>query len=483
MKVKIENFGPVECFEFDSSKSMHLIVGINNIGKSYALTAYYCAMKTFIEFSKSIRRYYYHLEIIENHSLFDKKITEDLFAKLKEKKTTDIDVKNIFFDAARTYISSTIAEIFTHKIRSSFHDFDSIANQFSQSKLSRVSFDLGGLSFALEGDLNEFKVTDVEFNYNVHLRTIKQNRASVKKNGNFVIYKNSSDKNDDTLLKIRYNAILQTVECIHDAAGGFSDISYLPASRSGLYQALSAFGLIVAELSKNRSFITSKIELPGISGQLSDYFIKLAGISEADEQTNSSFEEIAGKIEQTVLKGKIEYDYEKKKIHYIPDNTTLKLDLSATSSMVSEIGPIVAYIRHILSTKREDRKRPRYLRQQRKEIESSKQILIIEEPEAHLHPENQIKMTELYSDLTKVNVNVIMTSHSNYVFNKLSNIVIKGTLSPEEVRCDLFEMTSMGSVGVEQLIDDLGIDDSNFVDASEGLLNEKIELISKSFDN
>ncbi|WP_180818266.1 hypothetical protein, partial [Vibrio parahaemolyticus] len=57
-----------------------------------------------------------------------------------------------------------------------------------------------------------------------------------------------------------------------------NSVHYLPASRSGLYQALSAFGQIIAELSKNRSFLSKKIELPGISEPVSDYFIRLSDI-------------------------------------------------------------------------------------------------------------------------------------------------------------------------------------------------------------
>ena len=48
---------------------------------------------------------------------------------------------------------------------------------------------------------------------------------------------------------------------------------------------------------------------------------------------------------------------------------------------------------------------------------------------------------------------------------------------PEQVKCDLFEVTSKGSVGRVQGIDNYGIDDNNFSDASEALLAEKLDLL------
>ncbi|WP_236467081.1 hypothetical protein, partial [Pseudomonas sp. PA-3-6E] len=87
------------------------------------------------------------------------------------------------------------------------------------------------------------------------------------------------------------------------------------------------------------------------------------------------------------------------------------------------------------------------------------------------------KMTELYADLAKFGVHIVMTSHSNYVFNKVSNLIVGGTLLPEQVKCDLFEVTPQGSIGRVQGIDNYGIDDNNFSDASEALLAEKLDLL------
>ena len=254
----------------------------------------------------------------------------------------------------------------------------------------------------------------------------------------------------------------------------------MPASRSGLYQALSSFGPIIAELTKKRSLFKSKIELPGISGQLSDYYLKLTDINEKNQISNSFYDEITKDIEKNILQGSITFDATTKKLFYTPNGTNLKLELSATSSMVSELGPVVAYLRYILSQPaKHDRRVEKYLKFAETETTQPKQILIIEEPEAHLHPENQIKIIETYAKLASYDVNIVLTSHSNYIFNKLSNLIIGEKIDSRNVRCDLFNKTAEGTANLALEINKYGIDDLNFTDASEQLINEKMDLLSK----
>ncbi len=46
MKITIENFGPIHHCEFDLDKDFHLIVGENNVGKSYAVKIIYIILKS-----------------------------------------------------------------------------------------------------------------------------------------------------------------------------------------------------------------------------------------------------------------------------------------------------------------------------------------------------------------------------------------------------------------------------------------------------
>lgn len=481
MRVRIQDFGPVSDFLFDTEKSFHLIVGDNNVGKSYALTAYYFIVKTIIGlFSDSMypmHRFFYYGNIDNGTDALTEEENKIFLSKLQSKKVGDLDIEDIYNSLAIDFLQQTLAEEFSSKIKSSYSEHVSIANSFTNAEVAKITISLSTLEVILEGNIDEFKVVSANYIHKPVLRSSKQNRQPTIANGKLVIYRHADESAETLITKIKLQSITRCTTAMRSAIEGVLDIDYLPASRSGLYQALSAFGQIIAELSRSRSFLSAKIELPGISGQLSDYFIKLNSIKAIDSNLDQEFSDVAEAIETSVLKGEIEYDYKDKRLYYKPIGTNLRLELSATSSMVSETAPIVAYIRHIIAWKPSLQKRPKRTRVNIGKPTKLKKILIIEEPEAHLHPLNQIRMTEIYADLAKIGVNIIMTSHSNYVFNKLSNLVIEKKLDVQDVQCDLFKMLPTGSVGESQCIDEFGIDDKNFTDASESLFNERIELI------
>ena len=83
------------------------------------------------------------------------------------------------------------------------------------------------------------------------------------------------------------------------------------------------------------------------------------------------------------------------------------LPLMNTSSMVSELAPVVLYLRHVV--------RPG-------------ETLIIEEPEAHLHPAMQVEFTRQIAALVHAGVRVIVTTHSEWVLEELANIVQRSKL-------------------------------------------------------
>ncbi|MDJ0730879.1 MAG: AAA family ATPase [Crocosphaera sp.] len=51
-------------------------------------------------------------------------------------------------------------------------------------------------------------------------------------------------------------------------------------------------------------------------------------------------------------------------------------------------------------------------------------ILIIDEPELNLHPENQRKLAKLFTKLTKCGVKLLMTTHSDYLIKELNNLIV-----------------------------------------------------------
>ena len=70
--------------------------------------------------------------------------------------------------------------------------------------------------------------------------------------------------------------------------------------------------------------------------------------------------------------------------------------------MVSELAPVVLFLRHIVQ--RND-------------------VLIIEEPESHLHPAMQVEFTRVLAGAVNSGLRVILTTHSEWVVETIGNLV------------------------------------------------------------
>jgi hypothetical protein len=78
------------------------------------------------------------------------------------------------------------------------------------------------------------------------------------------------------------------------------------------------------------------------------------------------------------------------------------LEIPIASSMVKELSPLVLYLRYLA--------RPG-------------ELLVIDEPEMNLHPEAQLRMTELLAMLVNAGLPVLITTHSPYVVDHLTNLM------------------------------------------------------------
>ena len=121
-------------------------------------------------------------------------------------------------------------------------------------------------------------------------------------------------------------------------------------------------------------------------------------------------------------------------------------------------------------------------------------VLIIEEPEAHLHPAMQAVFTRQLAAVVRAGVRVMITTHSDYVLEELANLVrmselpeaqregLAGTdaaLSPEEVGVWLFEpkQRPKGSVVKEIPLDaEAGLYSAGYGDVSEALYNTSVAI-------
>ena len=195
---------------------------------------------------------------------------------------------------------------------------------------------------------------------------------------------------------------------------------------------------------------------------------------DSDEETDMF--EIATFLEHEIAKGQIYRQgtrLEYPEIYYKSHSHGQQFLLHQTSSMVSELAPLVLYLKHTVR---------------------SGDLLIIEEPESHLHPANQRRLAQAIAKMVRNGLKVMLTTHSDFFLSQLSNFVRLSELADErakmnygeddylnaeEVGCYLFEWDDggEGSVIRELQVDaENGIPEGEFYDVSEALYNEYVDI-------
>lgn len=97
------------------------------------------------------------------------------------------------------------------------------------------------------------------------------------------------------------------------------------------------------------------------------------------------------------------------------------------------------------------------------------EIVLIENPEVHLHPAGQAMMGQFMADAARAGVQVIVETHSDHVLNGVRRAVKAGRLSAEQVAIHFFRPRSdEGPQVISPVLDDTG----NIDDWPEGFFDQ-----------
>lgn len=471
MRIEIENLGPIRSFAFDLDKDLHLIFGRNNIGKSYAISAVYLLVKHLIHF-ELVRAFddYSKTQLYERseNELAIPKWSERIIAEFHAAKQTKQDITSHCAEEFKTFFNEVWVPALSESFMNSFDGFQTIQNQFTDNPfVIRLINEHMTLSLGMSPTSEGLTIQTLTLKKRIYIKQTKEPRAftASKKTWTFYLPATGNAEIDSVIYLCARFLLFDTVQQLEN-------VYFLPSSRSGLYSGLSSFSAMVAELSQQRNRLTrltNKLEIPNIPEPVSDYFLNLSSIKNASV-LNEDLMALATEMETTLLQGQVVFNSDTRKILYQPQNLKLQLDMAFTSSMISEIAPIIAHFKFIIADK------SRRLLAQNKSPKIS--LIFIEEPEAHLHPELQVQLTILFAKLIRYNVKVVMTTHSNYIFNKLNNLVLAGDVTAEQLSIALMTMGPKGSVVKENAmsVHDDGIEDDNFSDVAEQLYNERLTL-------
>lgn len=459
MKVIIKNWGPIAECEYDLDKSLIVTYGDNNIGKSYAMQVVYLLLKYIIEFSKlQLKTYRSYLDVVVNESN-----VKDLLMDFAKKEDVSTDITNSIIDIISMKISQDVCPLLENAFENTFGNYQAILNGHPEIKLvikddSECDFYLAQKEISLRMPVKKILLRKVKTDFHKS----RDNKSSY----DIYLYENR--------IGTPIQLIMDRIECLlkewsSSILSQIGNVYFLPASRSGIYTGMNSFGPILAQLSQNRAYIRGTIQIPSISEPISDYYMQLSTIK---NDSIKKFSEIAKEIEKNILKGEVTFDNKKKEILYHGNGVEENLEMRDVSSMVSEISPITAYLKYVVTNFVAGPIKYRNQKEWKPEA-----VIFIEEPEAHLHPQNQVKLMKIFVKLIKQGIKLVMASHSNYVFNELNNMVIAEELNQELYLPILMKSDQGKSNTIYMQMDEFGASDENFADVAEAIYEERESLI------
>ncbi len=250
---------------------------------------------------------------------------------------------------------------------------------------------------------------------------------------------------------------------------------YLPAARSGIMQSHRVIASSLVRLT-TRAGLQRLPEIPTFSGVMADFMEKLI-LFQDQRKSSKPMESLAKQMERDVLEGQIRTSRTSSKAYpgfvYHPQGAQGDIELTRTSSMVSELAPVVLFLRGVMG---------------------KGDWLIMEEPEAHLHPAAQTSMAQLLGRMVRAGLQVVITTHSDWLLKEIGNLIREGELEtspesediqgphwlkPDEVGTWLFhKKPETGFSTVEEIPYDRteGIEPRDYETVAEALYNRSASL-------
>lgn len=224
----------------------------------------------------------------------------------------------------------------------------------------------------------------------------------------------SSDWSALSMHVARYVALapLASSWAYSDARGPRAPV-FLPASRTGfmlLYKALVRRQIRQFEMIDER-----ELRLPLTTP--TSRFIEIIALGLTDQigpyaaEADFLEQELKGRVERSSVAGVSVNDY-----HYHPVGSEARLDMSLASSLVIELAPVILVLRHMQDFP----------------------VLILEEPEAHLHPRMQRVLAQVVVRLIRKGLYVWITTHSENFCQQINNFLKLGAVEDrEKLRAEL----------------------------------------------
>lgn len=470
MEVSMANIGPVRSATI-RLRPLTVLIGPNNTGKSMALTVQYSAlmfgpMPVSYEHIWAIRQSVSELsEETQDHIVrLVRRAEEPPLLKCVPEAARDL-LRKCLDDSIRIYAEALAEQL----SRSTGMPLASLRRKDSKKVRTWVTITSDTPGWKVEVGIP----SSGRPKFTTHPPPLEEVWDLLLRDGGWWRHLRARPDSSDVLTDIVTNAVRTA---FFDFPLG---IQYMPAARSGLMQ---SHKLVAGSLVRQAAYARIgdaqlPAQMPAVTGTVADFLTEMIDIT-PDE--SGDFPEHAEQLEQEILNGaiKLELDTTGKYPEPVYVSSAGRFQLRSTSSMVSELAPVVLFLRHVL--RRGD-------------------LLMIEEPEAHLHPRAQVAFAKALVRLVNSGLRIAITTHSEFFLQQLNNAVVASSvrdatdqiglapdtrLTPDSVAAYLFKPNGEQGTEVDELAIDprVGIPEDSFSEVSEYLYAQTVALDNRVSD-
>ncbi len=492
---RVENLGPIRSGEVEL-RPLTLLIGKNNTGKTYMAQAIHAAHKaldaalpTNVPLLDSTEFELLQTLLRTGEISEFKKSAEDSEPKLLQLQPADVDNPQDIRPIA------TVLRKAQSWIESYFHDSSlrlpgRVQAYFGvpDSKDVTTWGSNGPLSFTVStrtqsAETYLFGIPDTPpdpLGYLVNDQELLKNTLRTTDDHVRRSYPNSSLSEDQEYRYERFSrywSLHLWFRILGKTGFGFSSY-YLPSGRSGLLHAWTDVVRMTLQLDRERFGLDRDTDI-SLSGAALDFISEFQGLfshrSRIQRQSLAESGDVDSAIHllEQAIAGSVTIDAESYDIPaLIYQQGGNRIPVQRASSMVADLSPLIIWTR---------------------EIVHPGSLLIVDEPESHLHPEAIRLVARALVRLANTGVKMLCTTHSSILLDQISNCMLSANAPSVDVSLSAEDRIAHSDIGVfrfrrevdeggvvispVEIEPDWGIPEEEYADIADDLTNQTAALI------
>lgn len=394
MIINIRNWGAVGAATIDTDKPLIIMCGPNSTGKTYVSYLLYAL------FSKSAKDF------------VDGVVPDGIIQQIKETNK---------FNLEESYLKSVLDQTASYIKR------DLIPTVFAISEdVKKILFRYFRLNLDFsEGQYERIISTSHDQGWYIPMEriSVKLKKDANSSEVNVYITKKEEDNTeaDISLEKIPFFEELLFSFLRSITYEGVRDARMLTVERNSIYTfnkelslTRNAFRDEIPFNVKNPGEIMSLLEINTQRYPLAiTDSLRIANDLQLIQKNKGEYYEYASKLEENLLRGSIEVN-KSGAVEFEPfthAKTKPHLPIQMTSSIVKTMSSLILYLKHL--ARKND-------------------LVIIDEPEMNLHPDNQILLTRIFAELVNKGLRIVISTHSDYIIREFNNMIMAKEISAKK---------------------------------------------------